>query len=149
MSDKLRRLLLTITNDLSDEQKGNFLFLIGDDVPRSHKGQALTEVFDTLIVGHKVTWEDCSYLIDKMDDIGRIDLKQRIADRNMVTTISTSSTGISSNSPTKSSTSDFQPERASAPTILDELMADNEEDAIQLRGMNDGTNDCTKFSYEV
>ncbi|CAF0758938.1 unnamed protein product [Didymodactylos carnosus] len=86
-----------------------------------------------------VTWEDCSYLIDKMDAIDRHDLKQRIDDRNMVKTISTSSTEISCSSPTKSPTSNFQPhlpERALAQSTLDELFADNqEEDGMQLRGM--------------
>ncbi|CAF1586950.1 unnamed protein product [Didymodactylos carnosus] len=56
----------------------------------------------------------------------------------MVTTISRSCTRISSSSPTKSPRSDFQPylpERALARTTLDELIADNEEDTMQLRGM--------------
>ncbi|CAF0869405.1 unnamed protein product [Didymodactylos carnosus] len=80
---KLRALLLDIENQLSDSNITDLCFLLGDDVPRRvldacKKDQSMREVWETLFSCRKITPDNVTYLIERFEQINRMDLAARL-----------------------------------------------------------------------
>ena len=64
-----RTLLLDLDDEMSDEERKRFVFLIGDDIPKRSRAEPLAEVFTILIDRGRISETDCSYLemiLDRM-----------------------------------------------------------------------------------
>lgn len=60
-----RMFLVKLSFKMSDEDRKIFVFLLGDDIPRSMKDALLVDIFDKLIDRGLISEEDGSYLEEK------------------------------------------------------------------------------------
>ena len=60
---EFRKLLLDIADKMTETAKREFVFLLGDDIPRRKQEEPLIEIFQILINVGRISETDCSYLI--------------------------------------------------------------------------------------
>lgn len=76
---EFRRLLLNISNKMSDAAKRDFVFLLGDDIPRRKQDEPLVEIFETLINVGRISETDCTYLVHMLETAGLTTLAYQVA----------------------------------------------------------------------
>ena len=76
---EFRALLLAIEDDLSDEERKKFVFLLGDDVPRRIKDGPLVDIFTELINRGHISKSTCQYLVQIFESMKLLTVAYRIA----------------------------------------------------------------------
>lgn len=61
---EFRKLLLEVADDMSNENRKKFVFLLGDDIPKRKQDEELFNIFEILINVGRISETDCSYLVD-------------------------------------------------------------------------------------
>ena len=64
---EFRKLLLDISNKMTDTAKREFVFILGDDIPRRKQDEPLVEIFQTLINVGRISETDCTYLVHTLE----------------------------------------------------------------------------------
>jgi hypothetical protein len=62
-----RELLINLEDDMSNEDRKKFVFMLSNDIPRRKRDEPLVEIFTILIDRGLISQTDCSYLIDRFD----------------------------------------------------------------------------------
>lgn len=60
---EFRMLLLELEDDLSNDERKKFVFLLGEDIPRRKRDEPLVEIFNILIDRNKISQDNCTYLL--------------------------------------------------------------------------------------
>ncbi|CAF1032799.1 unnamed protein product, partial [Adineta ricciae] len=76
---EFRALLLAIEDDLSDEERKKFVFLLADDVPRRIKDGPLVDIFTELINRGHISKSHCGYLVKIFESMKLLTVAYRIA----------------------------------------------------------------------
>jgi hypothetical protein len=64
-----RELLINLEDEMSNEDRKKFVFMLGDDIPRRKRDEPLVEIFTILIDRGRISQTDCSYLLTIFDKI--------------------------------------------------------------------------------
>ena len=76
---EFRKLLLDVADDMSKEDHRNFVFLLGDDIPRRARDDPLTDIFERLINVGRISDTDCSYLVTMLEQANLTTLAFKVA----------------------------------------------------------------------
>jgi len=76
---EFRKLLLDVANKMSEDAKKQFVFLLGDEIPRRKQDDPLVEIFQILINVGRISETDCSYLVQILQAIRLTELAYVVA----------------------------------------------------------------------
>jgi len=76
---EFRKLLIDIADEMSNEERKSFVFLLGDDIPKRKRDDPLVEIFDILISAGRIEETDCSYLVKALEAAKLLALAYKVA----------------------------------------------------------------------
>jgi hypothetical protein len=74
-----RFLLLELDDEMSDEERKRFVFLLGTDIPRRYRTEPLAEIFTILMDRGRISETDCTYLETILNKLKLTKLAYKIA----------------------------------------------------------------------
>ncbi|CAF0763877.1 unnamed protein product [Rotaria sordida] len=74
-----RELLISLDDDMSNEERKRFVFLLGDDIPKRKREDPLVDIFTILIDRGRISPTNCNYLVEILERLKLIALAYKVA----------------------------------------------------------------------
>jgi hypothetical protein len=76
---EFRKLLLDVADEMANDERKNFVFLLGDDIPKRKRDEPLVDIFEILINAGCISESDCSYLVKMLEAAKLLTLAYKVA----------------------------------------------------------------------
>ncbi|CAF3773496.1 unnamed protein product [Rotaria socialis] len=134
---EFRRLLIDLDDEMSNDERKRFIFLLGNDIPKRKRDEPLVDIFTILIDRGRISESNCNYLVELLERTKLTALAYKVASYSTKHTPSTSiSTVLESSQPTDntnvSSTGTIDNVPKDTPTLAELVNDINSEDSMIL-----------------
>ncbi|CAF5205448.1 unnamed protein product, partial [Rotaria magnacalcarata] len=76
---EFRQLLIDLDDEMSNDERKRFIFLLGNDIPKRKRDEPLVDIFTILIDRGRISETNCNYLVELLERTKLTTLAYKVA----------------------------------------------------------------------